>query len=436
MRARLKFRTVTLSHGRLTRALASSKRRRLSCVVIGLLVFLYGCASRDTRKTASIKRAKTVEVSASELNSRNQSLLALYSSEIEGGADKIILESPSPVARRQALIWKAEAIPVIQRSLLNTDPVAAVIDTWAFIFQMTAYMEKPVVKTGFGTFLFVPSDTLKKMDVEMEQLVMVAAPSADIHGLRQKIGTWAMAHPIQTGLTGRASADAELIRQADQTDLGALASLQALQESLGDITARLDSYNAYLPKQVRWQAELLLGDLSHDPEVGAAASNLTVLARALDKTSATVERMPELSGQARLTLLSDVDGQRSAAQSFLREERVQALDSLSQERINAVADLRAERVAATADLRTERQIVLDALHKEEVAAMSDVKVISQQALQDFDTRSRGLIDHVFFRAIELILLTLVLCLLTAWILLRWFAPKRQSSSEDRFDRAA
>ena len=99
-----------------------------------------------------MNHAKNVEISAAELSSRNQSLLTLYSSEIEGAADKIILESPSPVARREALVWKAEAIPVLQTSLLNTDPVVAVADTWAFIFQMNAYLEKPMVKSRVSLF--------------------------------------------------------------------------------------------------------------------------------------------------------------------------------------------------------------------------------------------------------------------------------------------
>src|SRR4029077_18165122 len=118
----------------------------------------------------------------------------------------------------------------------------------------------------------------------MEQLVLAAAPAADIPDLRQKMGTWAAAHPIQTGLTGRRSADIDLIRQ-DESDLGALASIKALQEGLGDITARLDSYNAYLPKQARWQAELLVSDLAHNPEVGAAVSNFAAVSKALDRTS-------------------------------------------------------------------------------------------------------------------------------------------------------
>ena len=411
-----------MSHNR------SAKRHnhpaRLCLLLCGLMLFLDGCASRATRKTSSINRAKNVEISATELGSRNRSLLALYSSEIEGAADKVILESPSPVTRRQALVWKAEAIPVLQTSLLNTDPVAAAIDTWAFIFQMTAYMEQPMVKNRFGVFAPVPADALKRMDAEMEQLVLAAAPSANVPDLRQRIGAWSAAHPIQAGLTGRRSADAELIKQVDQDDLGAIASLKALQEGLGDITARLDSYNSYLPKQARWQAELLLGDLTDDPKISAAALNLAVLSRALDKTSNTVEQMPELAGKARTVALADVEGQRLAAQSFLREERLQTLDALTQQRMEAVADLRGERLAATADLQGERQIVLNALHNEEVEATNDLHAISEKTLKDFDARSRGLIDHFFWRAVELMLITLVLWSLAVWFLSRRLVPKR------------
>src|SRR5437870_2662666 len=153
----------------------------------GLALFFSGCGSRTTRKTSSVNRSKKIQASAIELTSRNQSLLALYSSEIEGAADKVILESPSPAARRQALMWKSQAIPVLQTSLLNTDPVVAVFDTWAFIFQMTVYIDQPTVKNQFGAFQPVFTDTFKRMDGEMEQLVLTAAPTADIPHLRQKI---------------------------------------------------------------------------------------------------------------------------------------------------------------------------------------------------------------------------------------------------------
>jgi len=427
---------VMLQQNRHSKTPVRVGRQRLCLVVSGLMLLALGCASGPTRKTSSIKLAKNVKSSAAELSSRNQSLLGLYSAEIEAAADKIILESPSVAARRQALVWKIEAIPVMQASLLNTDPVAAALDTWAFIFQMTAYMERPAVKQGFGEFHPVVTETLKNMDAEMEQLVREVAPSANVADLHQKVGAWAEAHPIQTSLAGRQSTDPVLIRRVGESDLGTMASLKALGESLGDLTARLDSYNAYLPKQARWQSELVLMDFRHDPQVEAVMSNFVVLSSGLAKTSSKMEHMPELMGQAREAVRADVEDQRLATQAFLHEERLQSFDALRQERIATVAAVRSERLAATADLRSERQVVLDALHNEETAVMNDFNAAGKKAINDLDARGRGLIDHFFLRALELVLLTLVLCSLVAWILLRRFAARRPARDERSYDRAA
>ncbi len=407
------------------------------CILCGLILLDTGCVSGGTtRKKASEKIAKNVTSSTPELSSRNQSLLAVYSAEIETAADKIISESPSHATRRQALDWKAEAIPVMQTSLLNTDPIAAALDTWAFLFQMRSYMERPALKKVLGEFHPVVGQTVSNMDAEMERIIRLGAPTADVVNLRQRISVWADAHPIQASLAGRQSLDPDLIRKAEQSDLGTLASIQALGESIGDLTARLDSYNLYVPKQARWQAELLLSDVTRDPQVNGALSNLDVLSQTAAKASSSMDRLPQLMGQTREAIRADVESQRLATQAFLNEQRLQTLDALQHERIATIAAMRGERLAATAELRGERQVVLDALHNDEVEALTDVRAMSDKAIQDLDTRGRGLIDHFFMRALELMLFMLGLCSLVAWLLLRRFTPKTPVRVEKSWDRAA
>jgi hypothetical protein len=424
-----------MSHTCLIATRAGLVRNRLSYLLLGTVLF-FGCASRGTRKTASLSHAKNVEASAEEIGARNQSLLAIYSSEIENAADRIIRESPSPQAHREALVWKTEAIPVLQASLLNTDPLVAVVDTWAFIVQMQEYMQRPATASRLGDFQGVPVDTTRHMEAEMEKLVITAAPSADIDHLRGRIEAWAAAHPMQGGLSGRTSLDADLIRRTYKQDLGALATLKALQENLGDITARLDSYNAYLPKQARWQAELLVTDFSRNPKLTAAASDFTVLSHAMSTASNNLDQMPKMAARAREVALSDVDHQRVAAQDFLAQQREKAFDDLAQQRIAAIADLRGERLAATADLRGEREIVLNTLHQEEVRMMSDLHTLSQDTLNDLDRKSRRLVDHIFWRAFELVIAAVLLSFLAAWILLRRFSPRRELPERNQYRSAA
>lgn len=411
--------------------------RQVYCVLFGLtlLLALAGCQSGTTSKEASIKSSKNVKSSAAELSSRNQSLLALYSAEIESAADQIMAKSSSPAVRRQALVWKAEAIPVIQTSLLRTDPLAALVDSWAFIAQMKTYMAQPDVKQRWGDSYPVVAETLSRMQGQMERLVKTAAPSADLNSLQQKIDAWAQAHPIQVILSGRESADADLIRRLEESALGARASLNAIVESIGDLTARLDTYNAYLPRQARWQAELMISDLASSPEASAGMASAATLSSTLAKTSDTLEHAPDFVREIQKSTLADLEGQRLAGQAFLQGERKAVLDAVDRERIATMAGLRGERLAATADLRGERQIVLDTLQQQEAKVMSDLDGTRQRALVDFDNRSRGLIDHFFLRALELTIFLLVVCVLAVWMFLRGFIRRRERG-ESIYTRAA
>ena len=66
--------------------------------------------------------------------------------------------------------------------------------------------------------------------------------------------------------------------------------------------------------------------------------------------------------------------------------------------------------------------------------MNEFEAFSEKTIQDLDTRERGLINYFFLRALELMLLTLVLCSLLAWVVLRRFVlapPVRSSRSLGR-----
>ena len=217
--------------------------------------------------------------------------------------------------------------------------------------------------------------------------------------------------------------------------MGTMASIKGVEENLGDLSARLDSYNVYAPKQARWQAELLLSDLRRDPEVGAAMSDLRVISNTAAKASSNVDRMPELLRQAKEAVNADLDGQRLSTQMFLREERLETLDEVQQQRLATIAALHGERLAATADIRGERRAVLEAVHNEEVAALEDVNAMIERTTKDLDAKGRGLIDHFFMRALELVLLSLLLSSLVLWVMLR-YVTKARNQGVRLFDRAA
>jgi uncharacterized protein with PQ loop repeat len=263
---------------------------------------------------------------------------------------------------------------------------------------MTAFMERPALKQAMGDFYPVVSETLRNMESQMERLVQSAAPNANLADVRQRVRNWAETHPIQDSLASRQSADPDVIKKVGQTNLGAMGSIKELAETMGGLSARLDSYNLYLPKQARWQAELFLEDLKRDPEVNAALSHIGTLANAAaNVNNERLSLQESLCSKSACKILDAVQQQRIAILAALHAERVGAITDLHAERLDTMANLHAERLGATADLRMERQSVLNALRDQEMAVMNDIRATSEQDIQTLSARGHNLIDDLFLR---------------------------------------
>jgi hypothetical protein len=87
-------------------------------------------------------------------------------------------------------------------------------------------------------------------------------------------------------------------------------------------------------------------------------------------------------------------------------------------------------------LRGQQKSLLNTLREQEIAINSDVTATSEKEIQTLSTKGLELIDHLFMRVLELMLLTVVLFSLVVWILLRRFSAKPQSRAERIFHRAA
>jgi hypothetical protein len=68
--------------------------------------------------------------------------------------------------------------------------------------------------------------------------------------------------------------------------------------------------------------------------------------------------------------------------------------------------------------------------------LADLDTAEDRAIPDLNASGSRLIDHFFVRALELMLLTLVLFSVLAWLLLRRFAARPPDHVERIYDRAA
>lgn len=336
-------------------------------VVFVVLSAFWGCASAPTR-SATMKVVPGVEITVSEVRTRVRALAGRFSGLIEETTDRVIATSPDPAIRQAMLLTKTNAIPVLQESLFRPDPLEALLDTWALVAQMQDRMAAGGVWERSATAQSLLTETCRQMETELEEVFRKIAPTADIPALRAKVHAWAAAHPVGDTLASRVSTRALVADTAKQGSVGGLQALAALPETLDDAMTRVDTYARFMPKQARWQAELLVGDLVTGPEGRGALDQLADVSGSVERISKVLEQLPELSTREREAVLRAVTAERNATLEAVRRERLETL---------AFAD--GQRQVITKDLTAGRQALIEELRSKIVP---DVEMMREHLVKD------------------------------------------------------
>jgi hypothetical protein len=354
------------------RALASGVR-----VVSLLALCTVACLHARPRQSALMEQAGGT-MTASELRVDALELGQWAQGRIERAADSIAT-SDDPDVRRRALLWKINALPMIQEATLQPDPLGAVADLRAFALQMREFFA-----TGPGRDLFGPAQSLA---IHTADTIAEAAYAVAARGLpgdsvptraARRVGTWVEKHPI-TGLDfDRVSLATEWPDIRAQTVGGLVQTVGSASETLDRVSDRLGFLNRYLMKQVRWNVELMgattidrLQRLDLDTLTSLASSGST----ALDRIGGLAAGTPSLAERERIALLSGVGDERRAIMAALDGERIALSAAIDTQRVATLRDVRIERIETTT------------------------------AVDDIVQRS---IDHAFWRGVELLIVAAVL----------------------------
>jgi hypothetical protein len=210
----------------------------------------------------------------------------------------------------------------------------------------------------------------------------------------------------------------ELLKAMDAEGVGAFDVIGDVSTTLANLTTRLNLYMGDATRLGRWQAELLVEDLTDDlarrAEAGRVLTNLDrvttsaeTVARTLEleSVSALLDRPLDLVSEERQALLADVDRQRVESLEYLTGEREAAVAAL-------LEGVRAERVATLAQIRQER-----------LETLVEIERLRRDTLTDAGIEGIRLVDHLIWRVAQLLAGLLLLAALLAWVVLR--AARRQ-----------
>jgi hypothetical protein len=377
-----------------------------------VLVLAAGCAKQPAQSAMMIQTGD-IAISAEELRILVRDLADAYAGVIEEAADEIIARTDDRDVRRRAYIWKIQAIPVAFQAIFLTDPMVALLDTYAFTYQMRLFFQEGPGRDAFGEqqeIAFEACDRLAAMIAKVGRRASGHGPRKDVV---EKIKAWAREHPIQGHSFSRDTLNAYLADVQAIQQVGGFKAIGKLTVDMSDLNARLTTIASHLPKQAHWQALLILEEYLDSEEADILVEGLTEFPGSLDRVALALEGLDDLVATERAMALEAVRVERLEVQQFVDATLTRTLEYLTQERLAILEAAQGERVA-----------VLQAIHQER---LDTIRVLQQERELILAEMNATAVDHFFLRLIQILAVLLAVAVIVTLVALR-FMTRRSAAA--------
>ena len=185
-------------------------RTKLPLAVLGvlLLMALGGCAITPppvAKMKNEVHASQDLAVTMQQLRVRMRTLVEPLSAVIVESADRIMETAPDRNIRREALLFKIQAVPAMREALFRPHPFNAILDSWALSWQLTDYFETGRGSIALGDAAPVAAASCRYLGAQIESVSASMTHSGDVSDIRAVTRKWAAEHPIDHSIAGRES---------------------------------------------------------------------------------------------------------------------------------------------------------------------------------------------------------------------------------------
>ena len=382
----------------------------IGAVIVGAVMGSACAPKTAARQTDVMEQSGKVSVSAAVLRARVSDLVERVAGRIELTADRISAETDDTALRRRALVLKMEAIPAVYTAGFRADPLIALVDLWGFAFQFSQYMENRAGQNGFGTKQPLVQECARALLADTDAVVRAIAIRPEyFEATRAQVEVWARSHPVEYTFSARESG-ASLVNDLRSGDRDVFLDVGTISDVVESLSERVNTYAALLPKQARWQAEILVGEMASAYRVEGALGDIHDVGTAARRAVELVENVPDLLNAER-NLLAD---ERRAVLAGIHNQRLETLEYMTAERQAVIDVARKERIALVAALRQER-----------IDTLTEVDAIKTRAIDSILAGMKDLVDYTLWRVAALTF-CLLLAAATLGAIAYWLGRRRPS----------
>ena len=321
------------------------------------------------------------------------------SSEIAGKASDIARAAPDTSTRELALMWKIRAATSIQALVLEPDPRLALINTWVATVQHRQYFTQGRGKDHFGEQTAQAAELAYKIEERFEEIVRSQVPPEVFNEAKANIEKLALEQPIalRSGAGRLRMGNVSQIRQregiqdilslplAPLTGLRGVGTTADALDRMAIIMGVITEIIEDMPQHIRWQIEALVLEL----ESGRSMEELRVAIQRADEHVAALMTETKQVVDVVEKLPDEVDRQRK-----------ETLDKLTAERTAMIA-------SANDVIATQTNQILEEVDKKLQINFNRFGIERQATLGDAESRLNVVVDHIFWRLVQLVCLILL-----------------------------
>lgn len=303
-------------------------------LLVCLLGLASGCSSSTGRNPFRFTGSGRTNFTQEDLRDEVTFVAGRFVTSVISTSDEIMSSSRDPEIRRRALLWKSRIVPLIENAEVLSDPKRGYLALYALALSQRDYLEVGAGRELFGDAQpvaveaahaivddivavgrrFLTPEQQARLESETEAVVAgnpirgvfaVETLPAMVNGLTPGGQfDWIVAYPLAP------------FRAAEGVESGA----RAIREF--NVTAqRFSQVVATMPKQLRWQAELLAFELEARPTVETTRQALDSIAASAAEFARIADRLPADLRAELAVLVEQIDRTQPGLRETLAEAR-------------------------------------------------------------------------------------------------------------------
>jgi hypothetical protein len=267
-----------------------------------------------------------------------------FSNQVRTTADRIAAEAEDESLGLAALRWKIGAPAAIAVAAFQTSPRDALIDSWVYSAQMTAFFRDGAGHELFGPHQAAVIETSSTLEADVAQLALGFLPAMTSGSYATFVSEYTAGAPLTGLLAPRESSIRAFYASAGIDELEAIGTVGTLGQVLSDFGSRASILGERFPQETAWRTELFMREQGVDRS--SLQRELALFGHRVERVAAVAEQAPVLidDGLARLqeeiaVLIDAIGEQREAAMESLGSERAILVDAFSRERVATIEEL-------------------------------------------------------------------------------------------------